>query len=180
MYRNASVAGLRGAILLAAGAFLLGGLVLYYTHIPRGSDGFSEGTASLLGVAGLFLAAFGVTNIRSAIITGPDGVTIRTATGRRQRVPWVEVSGFELIPAGRYSPRYGPRVMAVAVIRETGARGTAGPGGHGRHGGRPPLYCPGSSFWSPSPGAHRMIDDLQADRRTWLTQEGTMPTVPGG
>jgi hypothetical protein len=170
VYRNASVAGFRGGFLLLAAAVLLGGLALYYTHIPPGSDGFSEGTASLLGVAGLVLAGFGITNIRSAIITGPDGVTIRTATGRRQRVPWAEVSGFELIPASRYSPRSGPRVMAVAVIRQTGARGTAGPGGRRRHGGRPPLYCPGSSFWSPSPRARQMIDDLQGDRQTWLTQ----------
>lgn len=148
LYRNASLAWRRGLACFALGGLLLACVALYWTHIPAGSDGFSEGLMAVLGGIGAALIPFGITNIRSGIIPEAGGVTVRTGTGRRHHLPWSETAGFQLIPAPR-SPLYARGALVAAVLRVGG----------------PPLYCAVLSFAGPSPQADQMVHDLQAWRQ---------------
>ena len=150
----------RGWVLIVFGSLVPVGSPLYFTHLPPGSDGASEGVMVTFVVAWASLVVLGVRTLRSGIVVGPGGLVVRFVIARRCRVPWPEVAGFQVVPAPRYSSRYRPGVVAAAVLRD----------------GRARLYCVGSATPAPEEAA-AMVRALDYERQAWLAGGGRRPEM---
>ena len=141
----------RGWVLIVFGSLVPLGSPLYFTHLPPGSDGVSEGVMIAFVAAWSTMVILGARTLRSGIVVGPGGLVVRFVIARRCHVPWPEVAGFQVVPAPRYSSRYRPGVVAAAVLRA----------------GRAPLYCVGSATSAPAEAA-AMVRALEYERQKWL------------
>ena len=150
VYRNRAMVWTRGLVLVVAGSLVPVGSPLYFTHLPAGSDGVSEGVMVAFAAAWSSMVVLGVRTLRSGIVVGPDGLVVRSVVTRRCHVPWPEVVGFEVVPAPRYSSRYRSAV-AAAVVTDA----------------RAPLYCAGSAAWAPAQ-ALAMVRALEYEHQAWL------------
>jgi hypothetical protein len=149
-YRNKPTVWTRGVFLVASGSLVPVGLPLYLTHLPPGSDGFSEGVMLAFAAAWSSMVVLGIRTLQSGIVVGPGGPIVRLVITRSCHLPWPEVVGFQVVPALRYSSRYRPAV-AAAVVSD----------------GRPLLYCVGSSTSVPAQAA-AMVRALEYERQAWL------------
>lgn len=149
-YRNTPMVWTRGLVLIALGSLVPIGSSLYFTHLPPGSDGFSEGVMVAFAAACSSLVILGVRTVRSGIVVDPEGLVVRSMITRRCRVPWPEIVGFQVVPAPRYSSRYQPAVAAAVLLD-----------------GRAPLYCLGSAASDPARAA-AMVHALEYEHQVWL------------
>ncbi len=144
----------RGSLLFLLGGTLIFSMILYATHLPHYQNGADVGYGVAAGcfAVGLISCALAIRTFRSGIILGPEGVLVRRSIHPKQFVPWLEVTGFDVVAAPLFSNRFTRTPVAVAVLRT----------------GRPPLYCVGSSFSEPSSDADEMADELNEIRRSWF------------
>lgn len=137
-YRGGALIWLNSGILATFLAVIAA--LLLYQGLTDARDRLEIGVGGLAAVAAAWALIGG---LRSGIGAGASGVTVRSAWGRRTKVPWPEVVGFQPMRPNNW--RGG---LAVAVVRRD----------------RPPLVTTGCAFhqWRRRSGWARLNQVLQA------------------
>ncbi|MBO0823250.1 MAG: PH domain-containing protein [Actinobacteria bacterium] len=154
-YQNFSLVLVRAAAIWSS-ALIMVAMAIAVVLGPNSDGAVVTIIWTAFGVVAVLLLWLGFRVTASGIFSGPDGVAVRRVLLRRVWLPWSDITGFELIRAGRLDNGFTRQSVAIAILRTDGNQR---------------LYCLGASFTRRQPAADQMITALGNDRAEAIRSE---------